>query len=227
MTRAIPRARSQEIFLGLLILLHLAVLFLLVYSVGYMSRRHVYPLVVLALPWSAAGVRECARWASPHLRRWRGSAAFSREGRAAALILGGIVIVLAPKTFYPSRLDQLTQREAGRWIRAVSGGSPAPVLSHMEKVAHYAGALHIPIQKDYRSAVDIGRNFRAGYAAIYREKVNRKVPGFLESIREDEMVRVASFRHTEKGPRIGQRREIHLDVYRILYPPAEEAPGDR
>lgn len=214
---ATPRARSQELFLGGLVAVYLALLFLLVLGVGYLSRRHVYPLNILALPWVAVGVDELARRLSPGLARRKVTALLTPWKRTAALLLGGTVLLLAPKTFYPHRLDQLMQREAGLWIRAVSGGSPAPVLTHMEKVAYYAGARWIPIRKDYRSSMDIGRHFRARYVAIYREKVDRAAPGFFEAIRVEELVREVSFRHSQPGAWLRDREEIHLDVFRIVY----------
>lgn len=225
---AIPRRRAQEVFQGVVILTHLAVLFLLVLGVQYLSRRHVYPLTVIALPWSAAGVWEVARWARPRLARWRFTMPISEGSRATALILGVTAVVLAPKTFYPYHLDQLDQREAGRWVRTVSGGSPEYLLTHLEKVAYYAGATQVPIQKDYRTAIDIARHFRTRYVAFYREKVNRAAPGFLDAItRDEEMVRRVSFRHVEREKWLGAYREVHLDVYEILYPPEAPPPERR
>ena len=227
-TRVIPRQRGQEVFLGCLLLAYCAVLLLLAFSVSYLSRRHVFPLAIISIPWSAAGVWESVRWLSPRLGRWSLTAPFSPIPRSTAVFLGTIAVVLSAQTFYPSRLDQLFQREAGIWIRSVSAGDADYVLTNLEKVAYYAGATWVPIARDYPTSISIARHFRTRYAAFYREKVSRDTPGFFEAIRDEDLVLRASFTHWEGNPWFGERKAYHLDIFEILYPdPSGDPPQDR
>ena len=218
---ALPRPRDQERFLGALLLLYLVILFLLVFGVGYLSRRHIFPVCMVALPWSAAGIRECSRWLSPRLARWSMTAPVADGRHASALILAAVALVMAPKTFYPHRLDQLNLREAGIWIRSLSQGNPAPVLTHLEKVAFYAGAERIPFHADYSTSLHVARQSGARFAALYKEKVNAVSPGFFESIKDADLIHRVFFRHYERG----EMRDLH--IFEITYPSPKDDAGGR
>lgn len=79
---------------------------------GYLSGRHTLTLVVVSLPWAAAGVFICARGLA--LKLWLGRRA--RWGAAVALIAAAVItgVVFQTKPAHPSRWGH---REAGLWLK--------------------------------------------------------------------------------------------------------------
>lgn len=78
---------------------------------GYLSGRHTLTLVVLALPWAAAGTFVCVRGFGLKLYWGRNTA---RAGAILLLLAAvGIGVSLQDKPAHPSRWGH---REAGRWL---------------------------------------------------------------------------------------------------------------
>ncbi len=81
---------------------------------GYLSGRHIMPLVYLSIPWAAAGSFVCARGIAVKLR-------WNESTRRAAAVLAGCVIVAASIVvqMQPSHLNHLSRSghwAAGRWL---------------------------------------------------------------------------------------------------------------
>jgi 4-amino-4-deoxy-L-arabinose transferase-like glycosyltransferase len=104
-----PRLR---LLLTIYLLLDCLALVRHVVLLGYLSDRHVLPLVAVALPWAAAGTDLCARWIAGALgwtpvraRRW-GTA-------VVALVLLAVLVVPQVKPGHRSRWGHWA---AGRWL---------------------------------------------------------------------------------------------------------------
>ena len=80
---------------------------------GYLSDRHLLPMVAVALPWAAAGTYVCARGVAVALR-WPSG----RGGRAAgALVVVGILAAVVSPQWRPGHRSRWGQWAAGRWLR--------------------------------------------------------------------------------------------------------------
>lgn len=151
------KLRAFDAVLAGSLALHTAVLVLLVWGAGYVSRRHALaawlPLtLVAAVGWSVA-------WQALH-----GIAAPLRSGRdlrgreTAATGLGGgrggrVVVALAvvvllvswgPRDLRARRSDRALERVAAEWLKA-RGGPIAPVAAQKRRTAYYAGAPFVPL----------------------------------------------------------------------------------
>jgi Dolichyl-phosphate-mannose-protein mannosyltransferase len=88
---------------------------------GYLSGRHIMPLVYLALPWAAAGSFVCARGIAVKLG-WT-----ERANRRAAILAGcAIVTASIVVQLQPSHLNHLSRSghwAAGRWLADHAGPS--------------------------------------------------------------------------------------------------------
>ena len=84
-------------------------------TLGYMSDRHALSLVVLSVPWSAAGMlvigrrlSRILRWNKTAKERWAGAAIL------ALMIVVGVSAQVRTKQAHESRIGHF---EAGRWLR--------------------------------------------------------------------------------------------------------------
>jgi Dolichyl-phosphate-mannose-protein mannosyltransferase len=89
-------------------------------TMGYLSHRHVLTLVMLSLPWAAAGVLVCAGRAAEVLRL----------GRRPAWVLATVAVALAVATgvtlqLRPSHQSRWGHRKAGEWLGAHAGPGEA------------------------------------------------------------------------------------------------------
>jgi len=134
------RRRADSAWLGwtiaLPIVLYGGVLVLLVWSEGYVSRRHaLWPwLPVFAL--AAIGWREFVLRCAPE--RWRGA-------RVVALALGLLLVLgWGPRDLRARRLDRAPVRAAAEWL-GVQHASSGAVAAQKLRTAHYAGAAFVPL----------------------------------------------------------------------------------
>lgn len=89
-------------------------------TLGYLSGRHELALVIVSLPWAAAGALACWEWLA-RVRQWNDS----RRRLAGVLALSALVvagIVVQAKPPHPSRWGHWA---AGRWLLAHSEPSDA------------------------------------------------------------------------------------------------------
>jgi hypothetical protein len=119
----VPMARRGAVMRPLAtiyLLLFGAVLIRHATGLGYLSGRHVLTMVLVALPWAAAGLRELVRRLAGRLR---GDDARARRvvwGCLAAAILIGMLLQAKPG--HPSRWGHLA---AGRWLAENAGPADA------------------------------------------------------------------------------------------------------
>jgi hypothetical protein len=122
--------------IGLPIAIHSGALILLVWSEGYVSRRHALPpwLPVVAL--AALGARTLTTRLLPatqHARRM-----------VAVVIVGAMVIGWGPRDLRARRSDRAPVREAAEWLAVHHAGS-GPVAAQKLRTAYYAGAAFVPL----------------------------------------------------------------------------------
>jgi Dolichyl-phosphate-mannose-protein mannosyltransferase len=88
---------------------------------GYLSGRHIMPLVVVSLPWAAAGSFVCARGLAVKLR-WNESARRKAAALAGCATIAASIVV----QMQPSHLNHLSRSghwAAGRWLAQHAGSS--------------------------------------------------------------------------------------------------------
>jgi hypothetical protein len=122
--------------IGLPLAIHTGALVLLVWSEGYVSRRHALPpwLPVVAL--AALGARTLATRLLPETRRAR--------RMVAVVIVGAMVIGWGPRDLRARRADRAPVREAAEWLALHHPGS-GPVAAQKLRTAYYAGAAFVPL----------------------------------------------------------------------------------
>ena len=127
---------------------YLALLVLLVWGAGYVSRRHALamglPLIgFAALGWSWLWASAAAHWVRLREKE-AGSAVLVNSSRMAVV---GLVVVLAlvwgPRDLRPRRIERLAARQAAEWLaeRHAESGS---VAAQKLRTAYYAEAAYVP-----------------------------------------------------------------------------------
>ncbi len=177
-------------------------LLIMVEEPGYLSRRHVYLMVFLALPFAGAGVSVLTRPFGRVLpRAWREF--------AFPILLALIVAMLVPKAVSGHRSNQRSQRLAAEYILA-HGGLGQRVYSSREKIWYYAGARFKAVPPDIAAEIlaQLAGEERA-WLAFYRERFGERVPKLEEFLGRlgDRLTLEASWLEA------GHRTPRHLDLY--------------
>lgn len=153
--------RAFEAVLAGSLALHTALLVLLVWGAGYVSRRHALaawlPLtLVAAVGWSVAWRALLEIVVARRFRRDRrgpetaatGIAEGLGGGRGARVAVALAVVVLlvswGPRDLRARRSDRALERVAAEWLKA-RGGPTAPVAAQKRRTAYYAGASFVPL----------------------------------------------------------------------------------
>lgn len=141
-------SRSRDVFIATTLAFYCVVLMGLLANYGYLSRRHVLPLVPLLLGYAGLG----AGWLADrfgtggeqreHLRSWL-AARFSPAGILVGLALV-IFAITAPKALHNHREEALAQRLAAEWLRD-QGHEPGPVASNKRRTGYYAERNWVPL----------------------------------------------------------------------------------
>jgi hypothetical protein len=123
-------------FFGVLCGAYGVLLFALAMNVGYVSERHLLPVVLLLLGYGAAGTL----WLAERIGRI-GTAGAPSGGRArvaTAVLLALVLLVAIGKTLRkPEGIEDLAERRAAEWVRDRAPGSV--VAARKRRVAYYAG----------------------------------------------------------------------------------------
>jgi 4-amino-4-deoxy-L-arabinose transferase-like glycosyltransferase len=128
-----PRGRLVLVVVGLFAL----VTFAQQWNVGYLSRRHLLPPLVVAFGYAALGVDALAGLASRALARTRRLRI--APAAASAALLGVVAFANGGKAFRAERSDALAERRAAEWVRE-HDAAPGLVAAARRRVAYYAGA---------------------------------------------------------------------------------------
>jgi hypothetical protein len=123
-------------FFGALCGAYGVLLFALAMNVGYVSERHLLPVVLLLLGYGAVGTL----WLAERIAGIGKAGAPSRgRARAATAVLLAVVLLVAiGKTLRkPEGIEDLAERRAAEWVRDRAPGSV--VAARKRRVAYYAG----------------------------------------------------------------------------------------
>lgn len=140
----------RGLFVGGIALGYGVVLTALVWSAGYVSRRHALPPLLPLLGYAAFGLVRSAELVARRLVRWRPALARREPWLAGLLVAGFLVLAWGPRDWIPRRLDRLAERRAAEWVRASDQSAarslPAgPVAAGRLRVAYYAGRPFVPL----------------------------------------------------------------------------------
>jgi hypothetical protein len=175
--RAVPRSSPEEWFAGATVDCYLLVMLAFAWTFGYLSHRHMLPLVAVCLCWAGAGLAALRTWLSP---LWPSEPA--KATRRLGAVLGVLVAVaLAVDALRPVRPDKSGLRTAGLWMRTHAKPNPTVMaLNGAERVALYADAtwLRAPEGADYGTLMADARQRRADYLVVESGSVGRTVKDF-------------------------------------------------
>jgi len=215
--RALWRTRG-DLYLLSFFALYGAILYRLAVTLGYAGRRHMFPLVLLALGWTALGIVTLSRRLEIALHA-RG-VVWSR--RAAALLLGLLVAVSLPKTLRTNVNEPIGEKQAGLWLRKQGGDGDLRVFAPRERILYYANArsLRVPLRFSYAATIAYIRRYAGDFVITSDSMTDRWFPDFLDSIRAQDLRLEAQF---PERPRSARRYRI----YRVLYPEGKPADAPR
>lgn len=108
----------SQFLMVVFILLNMAVLLILHRCYGYISRRHVLPLVVFTIFVVPDGLRVCAVWLDNIFSKRLGKVSGDDNGRFwfYVLLVAGITICI-PKLLSPLRKDKKVYKEVSTWLQ--------------------------------------------------------------------------------------------------------------
>ena len=181
-------------------------LLIMVGEPGYISRRHVYLLVFLALPFTVAGIAGIAHVIAKLLPAGGKRFAFP-------VLLALFVASLIPKAIDDHRAGQRAQRFAAEYILE-HGGPGQRVYASREKVWYYCGGRFTPIPSDWaKERLEQMAGEERAWLAFYRERFGERVPELEALLTElgSGLTLEASWQEA------GRREPRHLDLY--LYQP--------
>lgn len=167
---------------------------------SYISRRHVFSLVALSLPFTTLGLFHCGALLARVARR----PVLQRRLGFALWIVASVVLV--PKGVKEQRTNQGAEKLAGEFILEQQGAG-AVVITTREKVAYYAMGNHVPILDEVPEAT----SFASAWVVFYRQEVEEvSLPFTPWMVRETQGVQprlsfVRSFAGTG-----GEYRELQL-----------------
>ena len=153
----------KESFFGFYIVTIFALYFFVLYrlSITYMiddndftypSKRHLMPLVIPTLFCTGIGIYTAGAWLHEKFQRNHFVVGFKEMLRDTwifqLIVLVVVVSVLIPKTLKPLRFDKLGIKETGHWVKEHSEKPDPVILSSSVRVAYYAGAEHIKIDRN-------------------------------------------------------------------------------
>ncbi len=125
--------RRRDLFIAAVLVAYGIVLVGLLFNYGYLSRRHVLPLLPLLLGYAGMGVGRLAELV-PRV---------GRERVFAALAIA-VLLIAAPKTLHDHREDVLAQRLAAEWLRE-QDLAPGRVASNKRRAGYYAERKWFPL----------------------------------------------------------------------------------
>jgi hypothetical protein len=207
--RALWRTRG-DLYLLSFFALYGVTLYRLAVTGGDASKRHLLPLVLLALGWVGLGVVSLGVRLEGALKvrgvRW--------ASRAGAILILGLVCVALPRDLEINANERTGGKLAGLWISDHWNEEQKPLIfAPRERIAYYANArfLPIPLRFQYDAAIAYLRGYGADFVVTNEQMSERWYPGFLEGIRPGDLGLEASF---PERPGVEKRYR----VYRVLYP---------
>ncbi len=216
----------KEGFFGLYIVTIFALYFFVLYRLSithiiddsdfmYPSKRHLMPLVMPTLFCAGVGVYTAGAWVHERFQRNRSIVGFKEQFRDTwifqLILLMVVVGVLMPKTLKPQRFDKLGIKEIGHWVKEHSHKPNPVILSSSVRVAYYAGAKHIKIDRN-NDVLDSAEKRKVDYIAI-TEREFVVIEKELLQYTQDEKIKLV-YKYPEEGP-LGRSSRL---LFKVLEP---------
>jgi hypothetical protein len=201
------RFKSGEGFLLSFCLLHYVVLFLLILNVtewggdgtikaGYLSSRHVLPLLLFSIYWVGKGLMAIYEWICKKTESFLLFHRLTPIEQSAIIFVALLVLlsaVILPKTLKPQRYERLPEKWAGLWIKNQSGEGTI-IFTTVPRVAYYAGGNfeYIDFNKDKFDQIKASMAEKKAFYLAIREREVANFPQNAEAIKRD-LVELARF----------------------------------
>jgi hypothetical protein len=196
----LSRFKPGESFLLSFCLLHYGILFLLVLNLtewggggtikaGYLSGRHVLPLILFSIYWVGEGFMVIYRWIC---KKAESILLFHRLipiSQSVIILVAGLALILVivlPKTLKPQQYERLPEKWAGIWIKNQSGEGTT-IFTTVPRVAYYAGGNfeYIDFNKDNIFQIKAPMAEKKDLYLVVREKEITNFPQNAEAIKRD------------------------------------------
>ena len=213
--KKVPRLGKPGIYLGFVLAFYLFILYMLalVFSSGestYLSRRHLMPLVIPAMFCSAIGLHVQCNWTERRFASTLTKNKWYLDAKIIALII--VISVLLTKTLKYHRVERVGLKEAAYWIKENARETNPVVMGRSPRMAYYVGGKHIYLASDsYTEIIAYARSTGVNYLGVYKEKIDRICPDFLESVSSDDIELVYQHKYD------GRSKELNLLLYRVQY----------
>ncbi len=170
---------------NLYIFTHHIFFFGLVFPFFWVQRRYVSQMVAMSLPWAAFGCLEMKDWVG----KWLAKEPIAKRVSLVAflILLSGMFIQGGVKHFNPHQ--RLIRKQAGLWMKAnlPCGGK---IMSRLPHEAFYAELEWSGIPEgSYEEILRAARSKGVQYLVV-DEDIDQASPGFLENIKETDLVLV-------------------------------------
>ena len=180
----------------------------------YPSRRHLMPLVILAVFFVGLGVYTAGAWIHEKFHNCNFIVGFKELLKGTwivqLIILMIVVSVLLPKTLKPQRFDKRGIREVGQWIRTNSHKPFPAILSDSSRNAYYAGGKHVQMG-GINGALGLAQARKADYIIIMKRDYEVIEKELLQNVK-DKKVEFA-YKYPEKKP----LNKHSVFLYKVLH----------
>jgi len=177
-----------EMFICLII-----IFYFLVFSLFYVSDRHLIPLVSICLFWSAIGFYVVYRYILKKIPPRKIEKMPKLPGRIFALLLMVVILSLLPQAMRPQDRDKIGRKKVGLWMRENCEKSPC-IFTDSLRLAFYAGAEAVRFQNrpgidKYEDLIKFVTSSKKGidYIVIDKSTIWRYCPDFLDSINSSDL----------------------------------------
>lgn len=189
--KIVPRRKGPELFISSILIFHI-----LVFSLFYVSDRHLVPLVSVCLFWAAIGFYELYHLV---LMKMPSVKVPNLSEKTFIILLIAVIFTLLPYVLRPQDRDKRGQKRVGKWIRENCTKSPY-IFTEMARIVFYANGYFVPFQNrpgisNYDDLVrfakkkhpgsfgyDLDRSHNIDYIVIDKSRIARYCPGFLGSV---------------------------------------------
>jgi len=138
---------KRQWFILSFLFLYLPILYLLFLNIGYVSHRHLLPVFVIGLFWTAIGVQESRIWALRKVCELNPLRRLS-PNKVSSIVMILIIAILLPMTLKPQRRDKIWIKQAGLWITENCLINPK-IMGYDSRIAYYAGGTNVETLAGY------------------------------------------------------------------------------
>ena len=180
----------------------------------YPSRRHLMPLVILAVFFVGLGVYAVGAWIHKKFHNCNFIVGFKEllenAWKVQLIVLMIVISILLPKTLKPQRFEKRGIREAGQWIRTNSHKPSPIILSNSSRNAYYAGGKHVQMY-GINDALGVAQASKADYIIIMQRDYNVIEKEVLRYIKDKKIT--LAYKYPEKKP----LKRCSVLLYEVLY----------